>query len=286
MNSPSCAAMKTGPARERRAADRDAVVEGRRHAQLREVRTRDALGGRQPFVEAAGVDQRGQALARRHLREAGVHGVAPVMAATAWSSRRPTTAGVAPMSLIDTPTPARPWRSWKSRSTASQIRTEAARRRLDRSIRQPVPGTSLDQHLEVARGHHADQHRRERRPARGRRRTRNAGIPCRPSRALRSPVAEAARRPVEAARRAHQIAHRAGGQQVARGVARVDAEVRRAPDHAARAQPSTTIAASRRWPTGVKPATPRIACSRSASLRHSSRLAMPSSVSTCVTSSP
>ena len=51
--------------------------------------------------------------------------------ATAWSRRRLTTAGVAPMSLIDTRTPASGWRSWKSRTTACQIGAEAARRGLD-----------------------------------------------------------------------------------------------------------------------------------------------------------
>ena len=45
----------------------------------------------------------------------------PVISATAWSSRRLTTAGVAPMSLIETRTPASGWRAWKSLITACQI---------------------------------------------------------------------------------------------------------------------------------------------------------------------
>ena len=46
-----------GAAIERRAADRHAVVEGRGHAELRQVRAGQALGRRQPFVKAAGIEQ-------------------------------------------------------------------------------------------------------------------------------------------------------------------------------------------------------------------------------------
>ena len=54
---------------------------------------------------------------------------------------------------------------------------------------------------------------------------------------LPSPVAKAPRRLVQPARGAHEVAHRTRGQQVARRIARVDAEVGRAPDDAARPQP-------------------------------------------------
>ena len=84
----------------------------------------------------------------------------PVISATAWSSRRLTTAGVAPMSLIETRTPASGWRSWKSRITACQIgpKPRAEVSTCTTAIR---AGSGLEQHLEVARADDADQHRRE-----------------------------------------------------------------------------------------------------------------------------
>jgi tetratricopeptide (TPR) repeat protein len=91
-----------------RFADGHAVVEGRGHAQLRQVRAHHPLRGRQPFVEAASIAEPGNALARGTLCEAdaarrvAVHG----SAAAACARRRLTTAGVAPMSWMATATPA------------------------------------------------------------------------------------------------------------------------------------------------------------------------------------
>ena len=92
-----------------RFADRHAVVEGRRHSQLRQVRTHHPLRRRQPLVEAAGIEERCNAFARRALGEAdAVHrAAAHGSAAAACARRRLTTAGVAPMSWMATATPAK-----------------------------------------------------------------------------------------------------------------------------------------------------------------------------------
>jgi hypothetical protein len=57
-------------------ADHDAVVEGRRHAELRKVRAHHARARRQPLFEARRVEQPRDPLARRALGETRVHAAA------------------------------------------------------------------------------------------------------------------------------------------------------------------------------------------------------------------
>src|ERR1700744_2457651 len=138
------------------------------------------------------------------------------------------------MSWMETAMPARRWRSWKSRSTASQIAPKP-RAEVSTSIRHPVPAagsTSTSRLPDATTPTSAGANGAGVRPP--------SNEKCRVSMPviadLDSPVAEAPRRLVQPSRRAHQVAHGARGQQVARRVARVDAEIGRAPDHAARAQ--------------------------------------------------
>jgi hypothetical protein len=98
-----------GAARQRRAADRDAVVERRRHAQLGEVRAGQTFRGRKPLVEACRIDDPRQPFASRAFG-VGNDGRHVESSEMAWSRRRLTTAGVAPMSLTDTRRPASGWR--------------------------------------------------------------------------------------------------------------------------------------------------------------------------------
>ena len=83
-----CLAIKPG------AAYRDAIVKSSRHAELGQMRAHHPHRRRQPFLEAARVEEHGQACARRAFTEADVH----ASSAAAWLSRRLTTAGVAPIS--------------------------------------------------------------------------------------------------------------------------------------------------------------------------------------------
>ncbi len=107
---------KNRVASEARRADRDAVIERRRHTQLRQMRAHHPLRRRDPFAEAAFVEQQLDALARATLGEtyARVERLRMMrchsISAAACARRRLTTAGVAPMSLMETVTPANEWR--------------------------------------------------------------------------------------------------------------------------------------------------------------------------------
>ena len=160
------------------------------------------------------------------------------VSATAWSSRRLTTAGVAPMSLIETRTPASGWRAWKSSQHRLPDRAEAARRRSRRRRGSAVPAARLEQHLEVARADDADQHRRDARPAGWPPVKRKSRVSMPPSLDRRPhQLRKRLRRLVQAARGAHQVAciERAASR-LRVAIALVDAEVLGAADHAAVAQ--------------------------------------------------
>src|SRR5450830_137415 len=98
----------------------DAVIERHGRVELCQVRADHARRRRQEFLEAAGIEDGRDALARRQFQVAA-HGVPPVSVSAAWSSRRLTTAGVAPMSLMQMRASARPQRSWKSVMTACHV---------------------------------------------------------------------------------------------------------------------------------------------------------------------
>ncbi len=152
-------------AAERRRAHDDAVVERHRRVEQRQVRARRTRGRRQQLAERAGVDQRGDPLARVRLVEAVLddgrlhRSRGARNSSTAWSSRRLTTAGVAPTSLIEMRTPP----SSRPREEVGEHRgphvVEAARRRhhVDRAA--VAAGCRLDHHLEVAGRDDADDDR-------------------------------------------------------------------------------------------------------------------------------
>ena len=71
---------------------------------------------------------------------------------------------MAPMSLIETRTPASGWRAWKSPSTACQIGPKPRADGHDLDAAGAAELGRLEQHLEVAGADHADEDRRERRP--------------------------------------------------------------------------------------------------------------------------
>src|SRR6185437_10983264 len=90
-------------------ADDDAIVEGGRLVQLRQMRADGALGWAEKFAERSCNKQPDDARAGIGFVIAGAlcerHGWPPASrVSTAWSRRRLTTAGVAPASLIDTRT--------------------------------------------------------------------------------------------------------------------------------------------------------------------------------------
>ena len=192
------------------AADHHAVVEGAGHAELREVRARcaapAAAGSRS---NAAGVEEHARCARARWRSEklcgswrrltAGARDRRP----RAWSRRRLTTAGVAPMSLIDdAEAPPRHGARRSRRSTACQIVAEAARRRVDddAAVTRPAAGSISTSRLPEPTT--PTQRRRERAPSLGVRRERELeGFHQRPSYQLR----KRSRRLVEAARRAHQV---------------------------------------------------------------------------------
>ncbi len=141
------------------ASDDDTVVEGARNVELRQVRAHDAFARTEDFVEScrdrAGRRHAGARSPRKSVSSAqtcgrGTHAASPSNSSTAWSRRRLTTAGVAPVSLIVTSTSARGCRAEKSASTARHVSPNPTRRcRRRHACRRRDP--FLDQHFEIAR---------------------------------------------------------------------------------------------------------------------------------------
>src|SRR5690606_7169198 len=107
-------------------ADGHTIIKRGGDAQLSQVRAADALRRGQPLMKAVRVKQSLDALAGRTF-QITAHDCVPCAwlrasaSLAAWSRRRLTTAGVAPISLMSKWIPASGWRWCKSRTTASQI---------------------------------------------------------------------------------------------------------------------------------------------------------------------